>query len=95
MAAFPNLHVKISGLGMFTNGVTRAHARQVIRDVIQIFGIERTIYGSNFPLEKLHASYADFFAINIAQCCRNTPKPSSATCCTTTRCAFIGSNAQR
>jgi predicted TIM-barrel fold metal-dependent hydrolase len=63
MAAFPNLHVKISGPGMFTNGVTFAHARQWIRDVIQIFGIERTIYGSNFPLEKLHASYADFFGI--------------------------------
>jgi predicted TIM-barrel fold metal-dependent hydrolase len=38
-------------------------ARQVIRDSIQIFGIERTIYGSNFPLEKLHASYEDFFAV--------------------------------
>ncbi len=38
-------------------------ARQVIRDAIQIFGVERTIYGSNFPLEKLHASYEDFFAI--------------------------------
>ena len=60
MAAFPNLHVKISGLGMFSNGITLPQARQVIRDVIQIFGIERTIYGSNFPLEKLHASYADF-----------------------------------
>ncbi|MGH6683811.1 MAG: amidohydrolase family protein [Pseudolabrys sp.] len=61
MAEFPNLHVKISGPGMFTNGVTSARARQWIRDVIQIFGVERTIYGSNFPLEKLHASYADFF----------------------------------
>jgi predicted TIM-barrel fold metal-dependent hydrolase len=55
--------VKISGPGMFTNGVTFPHVRQWIRDVIQIFGIERTIYGSNFPLEKLHASYADFFGI--------------------------------
>jgi predicted TIM-barrel fold metal-dependent hydrolase len=61
MAAFPNLHVKISGLGMYSSGVTLPRARQVIRDVIQIFGPERTIYGSNFPLEKLHASYADFF----------------------------------
>jgi predicted TIM-barrel fold metal-dependent hydrolase len=61
MAAFPNLHVKISGLGMYSSGVTFAQVRQVVRDVIQIFGIERTIYGSNFPLEKLHASYADFF----------------------------------
>ena len=63
MAAFPNLHVKISGLGMYNQGLTVPQARQVIRDTIQIFGIERTIYGSNFPLEKLHASYADFFGI--------------------------------
>lgn len=63
MAAFPNVHVKLSGLGMYSGGVTLAQARQVIRDAIQIFGVERTIYGSNFPLEKLHASYADFFGI--------------------------------
>jgi hypothetical protein len=63
MAAFPNLHVKLSGLGMYSLGLTYAQARQVIRDAIQIFGIERTIYGSNYPLEKLHTSYADFFAI--------------------------------
>jgi len=63
LAAFPNLYVKISGPGMFTNGITYPHARQWIRDAIQIFGIERTIYGSNFPLEKLHASYADFFGV--------------------------------
>ena len=61
MAQYQNLHVKISGLGMFSHGVTHAQLRQVIRDTIQIFGVERTIYGSNFPLEKLHASYADFF----------------------------------
>ncbi len=60
LAAFPNLHVKISGPGMFTNGLTYEHARQWLRDVIQIFGVGRTIYGSNFPLEKLHASYKDF-----------------------------------
>jgi predicted TIM-barrel fold metal-dependent hydrolase len=63
MAAFPNLHVKLSGLGMYSGGITLAQARQVIRDAIQIFGVERTIYGSNFPLEKLHASYADFFGV--------------------------------
>ena len=63
LAAFPNLHVKLSGLGMYSQGLTLQQARQVIRDTIQIFGIERTIYGSNFPLEKLHASYADFFGV--------------------------------
>lgn len=63
MAALPNLHVKISGLGMYSGGITLPQTRQVVRDSIQIFGIERTIYGSNFPLEKLHASYADFFGV--------------------------------
>ncbi|HZD88876.1 MAG TPA: amidohydrolase family protein [Pseudolabrys sp.] len=61
MAAWPNLHIKLSGLGMYSGGLRFQQARQVIRDCIQIFGAERTIYGSNFPLEKLHASYADFF----------------------------------
>ena len=37
---------------VFSSGITLPQARQVIRDVIQIFGVERTIYGSNFPLEK-------------------------------------------
>ena len=58
MAAFPNVHTKISGLNMFTPDWTEKNMRQSIRDSIQIFGIERTIYGSNFPLEKLHSSYA-------------------------------------
>ena len=62
IAAFPNVHVKISGLNMFNPDWTQRDLRQVIRDTIQIFGIARTIYGSNFPLEKLHASYADLFA---------------------------------
>lgn len=60
IAACPNVHVKLSGIGMFSQGVTSPQVRQVVRDAIQIFGVERTIYGSNFPLEKLHASYADF-----------------------------------
>lgn len=59
-ASFPNVHVKLSGIGMFTNGVTYSQVRQVVRDTIQMFGIDRTIYGSNFPLEKLAASYRDF-----------------------------------
>jgi predicted TIM-barrel fold metal-dependent hydrolase len=62
MASCPNVHVKISGLNMFNPHWTQRHLRQSIRDAIQIFGIARTLYGSNFPLEKLHASYADLIA---------------------------------
>ena len=59
MADFSNVHVKISGLNMFNPDWTLKHMRQSIRDTIQIFGIERIIFGSNFPLEKLHSSYAE------------------------------------
>ena len=63
LAANPNVHVKISGLAMFTFGWDEAQLRRVIRDSIQIFGVERTIYGSNFPLEKLWRSYADLIGV--------------------------------
>lgn len=59
LAESPNVHVKISGLGMYTHSWTVPQMRQAIRDSIQIFGADRTIYGSNFPLEKIWCSYAD------------------------------------
>jgi predicted TIM-barrel fold metal-dependent hydrolase len=43
LASFPNVHIKLSGLGMFSLGVTQPQLRQVIRDSIQIFGVDRTI----------------------------------------------------
>ena len=62
MAESPNVCVKLSVLGIYSGGLEFAQARQVIRDCIQIFGADRTIYGSNIPLEKLCANYADFVA---------------------------------
>jgi predicted TIM-barrel fold metal-dependent hydrolase len=61
LAASPNVWIKISGLGMFTRALAPIVMRQTIRDAIQIFGAERTIYAANFPLEKLWTSYADLF----------------------------------
>ena len=58
IAASPNVHVKLSGLNMFNHDWSVKDMRQQIRDSIQIFGAERVIYGSNFPLEMLWASYA-------------------------------------
>jgi predicted TIM-barrel fold metal-dependent hydrolase len=78
MAAFPNLYVKLSGLGMYSQGIEAEQARQVVSDCIQIFGIDRTIYGSNFPLERLHASYSNFFARYRAALSDFTDKEQSA-----------------
>jgi predicted TIM-barrel fold metal-dependent hydrolase len=59
IASFPNVHVKLSGLNMFHHDWTVQDMRQQIRDSIQIFGVERAMYGSNFPLEILWSSYAN------------------------------------
>lgn len=56
-AQLPNFHCKVSGLGMFNPNWDVAQLRPLILDVIDIFGPERTMFGSNFPVDKLYRSY--------------------------------------
>jgi len=84
MAAFPNIHVKISGLGMYSSGMTLPQARQVIRDVIRVFGVERTIYGSNSRWKNCTRAMPISSAC-IVRSCRSSRRQNSAPCCTTTR----------
>ena len=63
MAAFPNVYVKLSGLGMFSLGLDLSAGAPGDPRRHPDFRYRADIYGSNFPLEKLHASYEDFFAI--------------------------------
>lgn len=56
-AQLPNFYCKVSGLGMFNPNWTVAELRPLILDVIDIFGPERTMFGSNFPVDKLYRSY--------------------------------------
>lgn len=57
LAALPNCHCKISGLSMFDHNWTVASLRPIIDAVLEIFGAERCMFGSNFPVDKLHTSY--------------------------------------
>jgi len=50
---------KISGFGMFNHNWTVDDIRPLILTVIDIFGPYRIAFGSNFPVDKLYASYAD------------------------------------
>jgi len=58
LAACPNTSVKISGLG----NVQRK--REVVLTAIELFGTERAMFASNFPVDSLRASfdriYSDF-----------------------------------
>lgn len=56
-AGFPNVSIKISGLGMAPGGWDPTTNRALIRETIEAFGPERCLFGSNFPVDKLMADY--------------------------------------
>src|SRR4051794_32738845 len=59
LAECPNVVSKLSGLGTFIHGNDPAHIASVLIDTIAIFGAERCLFGSNFPIEKLWTSYRE------------------------------------
>ncbi|HEY5209046.1 MAG TPA: amidohydrolase family protein [Stellaceae bacterium] len=63
LADCPNVHVKLSGLGTFVHRAAIDDMRPIIRATVDLFGAERCLWGSNFPIEKLWTSYADLVAM--------------------------------
>ena len=59
LASRPNVVSKLSALGTFIHKNDPAHIAAVVRETIDIFGPERCLFGSNFPVEKLWTQYAD------------------------------------
>jgi predicted TIM-barrel fold metal-dependent hydrolase len=59
LASRPNVVSKLSALGTFIHKNDPAHIAAVVRETIEIFGSERCLFGSNFPVEKLWTQYAD------------------------------------
>lgn len=59
LAAQPNVMVKISGLGMFDLQWTTESIRPLVLETIEAFGTERTMFASNFPVDKLFSTYVD------------------------------------
>ncbi len=57
VAAAPNVAIKISGLGQSGLPWTESTNVPVIRDSITIFGAERCMFASNYPVDSLVASY--------------------------------------
>jgi predicted TIM-barrel fold metal-dependent hydrolase len=57
LAAYPNVFSKISGLGTFIHSNAPAHVADVLTETVEIFGAERSLFGSNFPIEKLWTDY--------------------------------------
>jgi predicted TIM-barrel fold metal-dependent hydrolase len=59
LAAEPNVYCKLSGLGTFIHRNDGRHIADIVRTAIALFGANRCLFGSNFPIEKLWTRYAD------------------------------------
>jgi predicted TIM-barrel fold metal-dependent hydrolase len=51
--------MKISGLGMCDNRWTLDSLRPWILSCIEIFGVSRVMFGSNWPVDRMYSSYPD------------------------------------
>lgn len=58
-AGAPNTVVKISGLGMCDNQWTVESIRPWVESCIEAFGVERSFFGTNWPVDRLFSSYGD------------------------------------
>jgi predicted TIM-barrel fold metal-dependent hydrolase len=61
-AAQPNIALKISGLGRPGLPWTLESNGPVIRDAIAIFGVERAMFASNFPVDSLVGDFDTIFS---------------------------------
>ena len=59
LAQAPNVVIKISGLGMCDNDWTVDSIRPWVMTCIETFGVERSFFGTNWPVDRLYSSYGD------------------------------------
>ena len=62
LAELPNVYCKLSGFCMFEQNWDDERVRKTALTAIDIFGVDRCMFGSNFPVEKLYVSYNDLYS---------------------------------
>lgn len=62
VAAYPNVYLKISGIGLKGGRWPVAANRQIALDAIDIMGYERCMFASNFPVDGLCADFDTIFS---------------------------------
>lgn len=77
-ASAPQVTIKISGIGVRGRAWSLADNRAIIRDAIEIFGPDRCLFASNFPVDGLTGAfdtiYAGFKAATADLSCRDRLK---------------------
>jgi predicted TIM-barrel fold metal-dependent hydrolase len=62
IAQAPNVAIKVSGLGQPPQRWSAQSNAPVVRDAIAIFGTDRAMFASNYPVDSLVATYDDILA---------------------------------
>jgi predicted TIM-barrel fold metal-dependent hydrolase len=57
----PNTAIKISGIGLAGEAWTTQSNGPLVLEAIRVFGVERAMFASNFPVDGLCASYDEIF----------------------------------
>ena len=84
LSDLPHVVCKLSGLGMFDHAWTTDRIAPIIDTCLDQFGVERVMFGSNFPVDKLYSDYA-----TLADAYRAlVPQDSHAQVFSSTACAF-------
>jgi predicted TIM-barrel fold metal-dependent hydrolase len=71
LAALPNCHVKLSGFGMFDTNWSANSIQTLFDTLLAKFGVERMMFGSNYPVDKLMKSY-DEVVDELLQCAKTS-----------------------
>jgi predicted TIM-barrel fold metal-dependent hydrolase len=61
VAECPNVCVKISGIGVPGQAWTAQANADIVRHLIDVFGVHRCMFASNFPVDSLCGSFAQIF----------------------------------
>lgn len=78
LSACTNVYTKFSGFGTFERRCDPALWRPVIEETLTLFGPDRAMFGSNFPIEKLWTRYGDLVAATRAGLTGLTPEERHA-----------------
>jgi len=61
LAERPNVLLKTSGLGLMASDWTFAEAEALMTESLSAFGVQRCVFGSNFPVDRAMSSYPDAY----------------------------------
>lgn len=66
LSAEPNVMTKLSAFGTFIHRVDVDLIVRIYRDTIEMFGADRCMFGTNFPIEKLWTDAETLMAAHLS-----------------------------